>query len=444
MSTVDRYFLILTCHLINQGYHGLFPYVSVVVTIDIRDFYGDLCVTQVMTSFPVRGDVLISPLHENLLCLSRRESLSRNNKPGESCVKLEGQSQSGVGNGKQLKEKKSKSLGKGKRPLELPMHGTNLKHESVPTRLVKTKVENETPIGEASKALREAVKDKVRDKLSSADLGPENSLESVSDSGKNQKGKVKVFLSQQVGEQRVMFSNPPNHALGYLGDNNESKDAKVYASLEARSDESKCIEDRNGGAVAPPKKKLSKKSLTHVEDGSKRSKVSQSSGKAAAVSIKGTSGDIMDAKAKDSLKIKVRKFKLQKGENKARDMHRVPVDADVEQANNQLERLSSDRQRDSTLRTFEVKGKGAAVMNKVKKEKLGGKKVDNHGAAAIKDCPITENDHASEVAPTAVHPVLFEEDWVCCDRCEKWRVLPYGIKPDQLPDKWLCSMLNWL
>ncbi|WOG87318.1 hypothetical protein DCAR_0206541 [Daucus carota subsp. sativus] len=36
------------------------------------------------------------------------------------------------------------------------------------------------------------------------------------------------------------------------------------------------------------------------------------------------------------------------------------------------------------------------------------------------------------------------EDWVCCDKCQKWRLLPAGKNPESLPKIWLCSMLNWL
>ncbi|KAL8167751.1 hypothetical protein V2J09_009250 [Rumex salicifolius] len=35
-------------------------------------------------------------------------------------------------------------------------------------------------------------------------------------------------------------------------------------------------------------------------------------------------------------------------------------------------------------------------------------------------------------------------EWVQCDKCSKWRLLPFGTKGDSLPDYWLCSMLNWL
>ncbi|KAL3626118.1 hypothetical protein CASFOL_029667 [Castilleja foliolosa] len=46
--------------------------------------------------------------------------------------------------------------------------------------------------------------------------------------------------------------------------------------------------------------------------------------------------------------------------------------------------------------------------------------------------------------PVAAPPEVIEENWVACDRCEKWRLLPYGTKSEDLPDKWVCNMLDWL
>jgi hypothetical protein len=48
------------------------------------------------------------------------------------------------------------------------------------------------------------------------------------------------------------------------------------------------------------------------------------------------------------------------------------------------------------------------------------------------------------VAAPVVEPVVINEQWVCCDKCEKWRLLPYGMNPDILPKKWRCSMQSWL
>ncbi|KAG0517826.1 hypothetical protein BDA96_09G122800 [Sorghum bicolor] len=44
----------------------------------------------------------------------------------------------------------------------------------------------------------------------------------------------------------------------------------------------------------------------------------------------------------------------------------------------------------------------------------------------------------------APEPILINEQWVCCDKCENWRLLPYGMNPDILPKKWRCSMQSWL
>ncbi|XP_062211259.1 cysteine-tryptophan domain-containing zinc finger protein 3-like [Phragmites australis] len=41
-------------------------------------------------------------------------------------------------------------------------------------------------------------------------------------------------------------------------------------------------------------------------------------------------------------------------------------------------------------------------------------------------------------------PVVIKDHWVCCDICQKWRLLPYGTNPSMLPKKWKCSMLYWL
>ncbi|KAK9077719.1 hypothetical protein SSX86_006056 [Deinandra increscens subsp. villosa] len=52
--------------------------------------------------------------------------------------------------------------------------------------------------------------------------------------------------------------------------------------------------------------------------------------------------------------------------------------------------------------------------------------------------------HAIPAEVTVTVPAAPPDNWVGCDRCEKWRLLPIGIVPDNLPDKWLCSMSTWL
>ncbi|KAF3795760.1 hypothetical protein EJ110_NYTH04468 [Nymphaea thermarum] len=58
--------------------------------------------------------------------------------------------------------------------------------------------------------------------------------------------------------------------------------------------------------------------------------------------------------------------------------------------------------------------------------------------------PIASNGLLSDTAATAVAPIVIEEYWVCCDKCQKWRLHPFGPDPTCLPKKWLCSMQHWL
>ncbi|CAA7057600.1 unnamed protein product [Microthlaspi erraticum] len=46
------------------------------------------------------------------------------------------------------------------------------------------------------------------------------------------------------------------------------------------------------------------------------------------------------------------------------------------------------------------------------------------------------------VAPSSTSLDL--DNWAQCDSCETWRLLPFGMKTEQLPEKWLCSMQTWL
>lgn len=51
---------------------------------------------------------------------------------------------------------------------------------------------------------------------------------------------------------------------------------------------------------------------------------------------------------------------------------------------------------------------------------------------------------SASVAPKTENASIYDEFWVQCDKCEKWRLLPYGLHPSCLPKKWICRMLDWL
>uniref|UniRef100_M0ZQF1 Zinc ion binding protein n=1 Tax=Solanum tuberosum TaxID=4113 RepID=M0ZQF1_SOLTU len=68
------------------------------------------------------------------------------------------------------------------------------------------------------------------------------------------------------------------------------------------------------------------------------------------------------------------------------------------------------------------------------------KSSDLHTASDKTHCP--ELTTSGDESPLA--PFIIQEDWIRCSTCRKRRLLPYGTKPDQLSQSWVCTMLDWL
>ncbi|KAL4642890.1 hypothetical protein ACB092_02G052500 [Castanea dentata] len=458
-------------------------------------------IIQVMTSFPIPGGRLISPLNDSLLCLMRKEKHSSVSKPlpslsghQEHSAMLVDESASMMENGKLLKAKKMKLVGEKNRRVELK-HGNGADSENDLTLQVKKISVNETTEGKefmsgdlkctpvsklvcdarysmkdaggASEVFREGYNDGGKGRLLSSEIVKEESSESVSgqDCGKSDKRNPRNILVENVSENIAVNSH--KDVLTECKDNGNGQ--KTSSSLKVYSDESKCKEDLN-----PQKEKVGWKATSHEDDETNvpckleklsferknKSKGTQSNGKAAAVSTNessrfGTTAEPNDKKSTSYVvtdsNSKTRKIKPQK-ENKGRDDRRESLlVTNLEQKDNQMDpvgRPSEDRLKDANLGAVEMQRNAFLDKPKVR---LSGKKVDKKSisGAFLKDAtiacpPIMENGLGSEMAPPMAAPVVIEEDWVQCDRCQTWRLLPIGTKPEQLPDKWLCSMLNWL
>ncbi|KAF5192173.1 hypothetical protein FRX31_018240, partial [Thalictrum thalictroides] len=101
---------------------------------------------------------------------------------------------------------------------------------------------------------------------------------------------------------------------------------------------------------------------------------------------------------------------------------------------------------------FRFAEKKNRTLIKKRKEKLNGEMFNNSLAsepypkAPTVTAPSTAKEgFVSDIVPAKADPVLIKENWVCCDSCEKWRLLPFGTESDHLKtDYWQCSMLNWL
>ncbi|GMH07748.1 hypothetical protein Nepgr_009588 [Nepenthes gracilis] len=91
------------------------------------------------------------------------------------------------------------------------------------------------------------------------------------------------------------------------------------------------------------------------------------------------------------------------------------------------------------------------ASNSKLKEKLGAKrtgcsfKIESNSQVNIRNDNLPAEMASTSSAPAEENDLGYEADnWVQCDRCCKWRLLPYDINPDSLPQKWICRMLNWL
>ncbi|KAL2339060.1 hypothetical protein Fmac_013506 [Flemingia macrophylla] len=235
---------------------------------------------------------------------------------------------------------------------------------------------------------------------------------------------------------------------------NNSKCKAFAISKRAKCDEVKCKVDQDT-QVHETNQKGKIKSESKNE-----SKGEQSSGKVMTAAEKDsivTSSNAMVNVRKSngigviSSKSKMHKIKSLK-DNKVRDLDRYPskgkkseriVDGVDPTDGSPLNKTTGNANLDHVEKSaYRAKVKERPIGIKVANQLSAGPCV-KHAPGAF---PIAENKPTSDTVPpsSAAAPQVIEEDWVCCDRCQKWRLLPMGLKPEQLPDKWLCSMLDWL
>ncbi|XVE82118.1 hypothetical protein DITRI_Ditri15bG0121500 [Diplodiscus trichospermus] len=446
-------------------------------------------ILQVMTSYHVPGGVLISPLHDSLLCLLRKEKerVSRDSKSILSLKACQEHSSGSIdksilGNGKQLHEKKSKFLTGKSEKLVGPKHINCMNVENKKTLIAKKKSENEIAGGKAllpndlkhtarsnsvnvadsmeatARACDVSVErnqDAPSGRLFSSDSANEDSLGSIS--GRSSSGRKKKrdmqSISVEKGWEQSAVNSHKNVSLD-LGDNVGSKSASLKYKEDSKI---------NVGQVAT----LSMKNKINIPsekenalfEGKKKSKGSRNIGHIAD-SMKESLGLDVGETPKDTTsssqgfssgKNKIHKLKLQKNINKVLDNHRDASDTNSEQKSDQMKpskRPSQNILKGSVPVDFEREQNG--YLDKPK-EIFSGRTVDNQLSEV--DSPgvvhhltdrILASQTAASAATAAAAPVVIQENWVQCDHCHKWRLLPFDTRPEQLPEKWLCSMLNWL
>nr|KJB47074.1 hypothetical protein B456_008G009600 [Gossypium raimondii] len=428
-------------------------------------FDSPTSILRFMTSFPLAGEALLSPLPDHLLNLIVKE------KPKENT------SDSGKGDEKLLGDKKAKSAEKKDFPAERKS-SNNREMRNDNSTVSKKEVDIDVLACEelVSKTLKlpllsdsySAVA-KVKNKGIARNKGVHDVAEES----------VEPRLTQEIGcespragsagkvleEQKTSSWGDSSGCVRKVGYN---KADKTYDSVKADSNTLKGSKVLNSESVDPPIQKISPRVTAHEQDNMKVPPAKEHTSSGGKRKLKGS----LDAEvAKESLRVgsplmlnnkqtaHVNSYtnkremggkKLDRSFQKAEDMYRdafgdIGEPEQEENRTSSLEIPSEDR-----LKIADKIVKNTSATNNGHGDRLSGKQIE--GILATKSGPrATVGAHFNSanvnVAGTSLvtaAPVLIKENWVCCDKCQKWRLLPINMNPADLPEKWLCSMLNWL
>ncbi|KAL0388762.1 UNVERIFIED_CONTAM: hypothetical protein Sradi_2758000 [Sesamum radiatum] len=412
-------------------------------------------ILQIMTSFPVSGGLLLSPLCEDLLKLARETEDSVESEfeagPKSSTISVK------LLNNDVIGQKKTKFVDKSRKfEISADEFMAN-KPKSLSSNNLDCSVQ---PVSDGGRQHEESAqvktwresKDRVKGKSVSGDSGKDAFLEHSSDQScaKYDKPEPRFSSVEKVGEHQARISQK-DVSVDHQQDN-RSRGERNRASLRAYSGNSedervKGAMDNSGSKVGldATSSKHNGFGTLHAAnrlsfEGDKKSKGSQSSGKLASKSDRLKDSSCAGPKNKSG------------GKNDVHRLHPSQKDAGhtsfahMENPKHLQERPSGERPKKFNLDAAKAK---SAHADKLKERSNNRKYLDK----VISDTTLAEPPAAAihskdriftGLEQTMAAPVVIQEDWVGCDRCQKWRLLPYGTKSEQLPDKWVCSMLDWL
>ncbi|XP_039136235.1 cysteine-tryptophan domain-containing zinc finger protein 7-like isoform X3 [Dioscorea cayenensis subsp. rotundata] len=310
----------------------------------------------------------------------------------------------------------------------------------------------------------ELVKDGQRELMeNTGNIGVAVSVDEITHS----KGKMnlKTSITEKVLEEKN-FSND-KRASSDVRNEDKSKNEKCYGT-KVDFDEARWKKDFVIGSIEAPKENMVQKANLYEQDaemmfqagdrpseGRGKQKKSQTNGIPSVESTKRNPKthsskskekkssshlrkvDYMESKSKDS------KFENDHPGSFSKESH---IDAEDMKTVDNRSRLQHAKDK-LTEREHDYEDPLLTLSEKTK-ERPVVKKADNlpisEEVCAQQVAPLTLSIPGSDAVAVSNAPVLIKENWVCCDRCQKWRLLPYGANPDLLPKKWQCNMLNWL
>ncbi|XP_022138572.1 uncharacterized protein LOC111009697 isoform X3 [Momordica charantia] len=417
-----------------------------------------------MTSFAVPHGVLISPLHDSLLSLPSKEKPFQETKP---MISLEDQKDvlAKIVGEKTSMQKERNLVKKTRKEVGHRERQANLKNEvhaclgEEKTTIIHGKSDSEAlegkdfppnelqcrPVSDSNHGLRN-----LKLSCSASDVSickKEDRLE-----GRFKESNLETTSGQDCLKSGSKLRIKAGKAL------EQKKTVKISASLEVPSS----LEDQSEGTMCnaylkPQNKNLSRKATLHETDNDKVSiKIEKSGtiGKNKLIVLQNVCGKTASS-FEEGIKIgsgapKGRKDTDSDTPDFENKRHRFKLHSDEKVgANNRvvIERASGDLRK---VRGLDDSGTEKFKYRNETKERQKGSRMDVHlCGASVKDGQgarplVIDNDPGSKmVEPSVVVPVHVQH-WVCCDSCQKWRLLPFESKPEQLPEKWLCRMLDWL
>ncbi|XP_024981094.1 uncharacterized protein LOC112517912 isoform X2 [Cynara cardunculus var. scolymus] len=400
-------------------------------------------ILEMMTSFPVCGSRLLSPLPYDVLNLTEKKW-----EDGSCGPVHKGSQESTVTalHGSDLGKTEQNVLGE--------------KPKSSETNTVSMESTNgiDVPNGTGILAKKETSVDNMvsEELVSNPRRLPLPSNDDFSDIAKEEDPVLPRY------DQRVEQLNGNGGSVGEANNTTCDENNSGFPT-KADSDVSSGSKTLDSGLVKTRKHKDGKKAPLREMDGMKLvsgNKTSSSGGKRKSkgqdldngsqnidISKSGVKNDSFTSRGKNNANgSKIYTENLKKNSGKARETYKYFFgELDLEQEDPDemaLEKSSGGRVKETI-----VNEKGTLENNSLSKERLVVMKSQKPSSSLYprvgSHVPVIGNGLGSDVAVASMAPVV-NEDWVCCDKCEKWRLLPPGVNPGSLPEKWLCSMLDWL
>lgn len=456
-------------------------------------------IIRVMTSFPVHEGPLLSPLPDYLIHLTEKEKLLKDSRfvpfpraDSETAHSLLNGSDSRKGDEKTVGEKKQRTVEKNKFSTEF-RSGINrdassglvvtpkkevdidtLACEEIVTETLKLPllsnsysnvVDMTKGTSRASDISREACKNAMRDTVSA--LVKEESSRPMSTGETGWDEKLKAGSTGKIWEDKKTSS--ADDVAVYPSKDGYCKKEKNLNSVKAESNVLMTRKAVDTELIDPPKQKTNQRVTSQELDGKlppgkehqssgvkKKSKGSQSHGSVAElpkesskVSSSSVSKNKKSARAENYMNKRETENRLPKDIEKVEDRYREFF-GDVESEQEEKKMILLDLHSEDRPNNCGVVHKSASTLNNASKERSSGKRADKYSTLEmypkllLSGAPPRGPGPVSDAAQATTAPVLIEENWVCCDKCQKWRLLPLGTNPDNLPEKWLCSMLSWL